>query len=278
MNLPTVSERPAVASGLDQTHLTGEVSIWIENVSVRYRMPNLNTRSIKEFVIRAIQRKIQFRYHWALRDVTIRVPKGEILGLVGHNGAGKTTLMKVVARIMKPTAGRVVVRGKLSALISVGAGFHVELTGRENIFLNGSMLGFSHREIEEKFESIVNFAELWDYIDQPLRTYSSGMRARLGFAVATDTKPDVLIVDEVLAVGDEAFRSKSSERMRSFRDGGTTILLVSHSMPTIQEICHRVAWIHQGHLRMIGDTESVVKDYVLERQKHGEKKNPRLRA
>jgi ABC-type polysaccharide/polyol phosphate transport system ATPase subunit len=154
----------------------------------------------------------------------------------------------------------------------------MELTGRENVFLNGALLGFTRQELAEKFDRIVDFAELWDYIDQPLRTYSSGMRARLGFAVATEAQPDILIVDEILSVGDEAFRSKSADRMREFRDRGATILLVTHSMPTVKETCHRVAWIHQGRVRLTGETEEVVDQYIRERQAHQRKKSPRLRA
>lgn len=252
--------------------------IVLEHLGVRYRLPSIATRSIKEFTIRMLKGQLHYAYHWALRDVSLTVKDGEILGLIGHNGAGKSTLLKAVTRILKPTEGRLIVRGNVAALLGVGAGFHMELTGRENVFLNGTILGFSIKEMEEKYERIVDFAELWDYIDQPIRTYSSGMRARLGFAIATDSKPDILIVDEILAVGDESFRKKSSDRMKVFRDQGTTILLVTHNMETVRDICHRVAWIHQGQLRMLGDREEVVTQYVHERSQHSEKQNPRQRA
>jgi ABC-type polysaccharide/polyol phosphate transport system ATPase subunit len=260
------------------TPVSGLPAVEIQNVSIRYRMPNIKTNSIKEFAIRTLQGKMKIQKHLALNNVSLQVNQGDILGLIGHNGAGKSTLLKVVSRILKPTEGRVIVRGNVAALLAVGAGFHQELTGRENVFLNGALLGFSNKEISEKFEGIVDFAELWDFIDQPLRTYSSGMRARLGFAVATDAQPDILIVDEVLAVGDEAFRKKSEDRMREFRERGTTILLVSHSMNTIKDICHQAAWIHQGQLRMLGEVNEVVDEYMLERQLHREKKNAKLRA
>lgn len=250
----------------------------IDHLGIRYRLPSIATRSIKNFIIQVLRGQLHYTYKWALRDVTLKVGDGEILGLIGHNGAGKSTLLKAVARILKPTEGRLIVQGRVTALLGVGAGFHQELTGRENVYLNGTILGFTIKEMEEKFERIVDFAELWDYIDQPIRTYSSGMRARLGFAIATDSKPDILIVDEILAVGDEAFRKKSADRMKAFRDQGTTTLLVTHSMETVRDICHRVAWIHQGELRMIGETEEVVTQYVEERSRHSEKKNPRQRA
>lgn len=253
-------------------------AIEVEQLGVRYRLPSISTSSVKEFVIRMVKGELHYSYHWALRDINLKVRTGEILGLVGHNGAGKSTLLKVVARILKPTEGRMIVRGDVATLLGVGAGFHQELTGRENVYLNGTILGFSMEEMNEKFDRIVDFAELWDYIDQPIRTYSSGMRARLGFAIATDSKPDILIVDEILSVGDEAFRKKSADRMKSFRDQGTTILLVSHSMNTIQDICHRVAWIHQGQLRMIGEVDEVVERYLEERRRHTQKQNPGKRA
>ncbi|HUF40143.1 MAG TPA: ABC transporter ATP-binding protein [Anaerolineales bacterium] len=276
MNSPTSSD-PGAPPGSIATN-DHEAAVIIDNLSVRYRLPNINTNSLKEFAIKAVTGQIKYDYLWALKDVSLTIRKGEILGLIGHNGAGKSTLLKVVARVLKPTEGRARVHGHVAPLLGIGAAFHIELTGRENVFLNGSLLGFSRKDMEEKFERIVDFAELWDYIDQPLRIYSSGMRARLGFAVATDAQPDILIVDEVLAVGDEAFRSKCEDRMRAFRDAGATIILVTHSMETILGICHRAAWIHQGRVRMMGETKEVVNSYIEERREHRSKQNPRLRA
>jgi ABC-type polysaccharide/polyol phosphate transport system ATPase subunit len=181
--------------------------------------------------------------------------------LIGQNGAGKSTLLKLIARVLRPTSGRVVVRGHVAPLLEFGAGFHPELSGRENIYLNGALLGFTSKEMDEKFNRIVDFAELWDFIDAPLRTYSSGMWARLGFAVATDVKPDILIIDEILSVGDEAFQRKSATRMQEFRDQGATILLVSHTMLTIEEMCKQTAWLHHGQLMAIGETQQVIQAY-----------------
>ena len=170
-------------------------------------------------------------------------------------------MLKLIARVFRPTAGRVVVTGKVAPLLEFGAGFHPELTGRENIYLNGALMGFSHREMEGKLEGIVDFAELWDFIDVPLRTYSSGMNARLGFAVATDVQPDILLIDEVLSVGDESFKRKSSARMQKFRDRGATIILVSHDMEMIQKMCNRAAWLDHGRLKVIGAANEVIQAY-----------------
>jgi ABC-type polysaccharide/polyol phosphate transport system ATPase subunit len=261
MSLPTVPDTLTDASRtLLKSQANNEV-IRFENVSVCFNLPNVKLRSFKGYIIARIRRGVRYRKLWALRNINLTVNRGEVMGIIGPNGAGKSTLLQVVSRILKPTEGRVWVRGQIAPLLGIGAGFHQELTGRENVFLNGTLLGFSRSEMEEKFERIVDFAELWDFIDAPLRTYSTGMRARLGFAVATDTKPDILIIDEVLSVGDEAFREKSTNRMREFFEGGTTILLVSHSMSTIQELCHKVAWIHKGNIQMLGNTKKVVKAY-----------------
>ena len=173
----------------------------------------------------------------------------------------KSTLLKLIARVLRPSQGRVRVYGKVAPLLEFGAGFHPELTGRENVFLNGALLGFSKAEMEAKFDRIVEFAELGNFIDAPMRTYSSGMWARLGFAVATDVEPDILIIDEVLSVGDEAFQHKSSDRILEFREQGVTILLVSHSMDTVLDMCHRVAWIDHGHLHKIGLAEEIIPEY-----------------
>lgn len=236
--------------------------ISVENVTVSYRVPKEQVRTFKEYAIRRIQGRIQHNEFLALNDVSLHVNKGEVFGLVGVNGAGKTTLLRLVARVMRPTKGRVRIWGKVAPLLAMGAGFHNELTGRENIFVNGALLGFSHKEMDEKFSSIVNFADLWDFIDAPLRTYSSGMLARLGFAVATDSMPDILIVDEILSVGDTAFQEKSLARIEAFRESGGTILLVSHGMDTIRRMCQRAAWLDQGQVRAIGPTNEVVQQYL----------------
>jgi ABC-2 type transport system ATP-binding protein len=238
-----------------------DVAISLENVGVCYRTPGERFYTFKEYVIRWLQRRVRQRDFWALNNVNLHIYRGETFGLIGSNGAGKSTLLKLAARVLRPTTGRVVVVGHTAPLLEFGAGFHPELTGRENIFLNGAILGFSHRQMEEKFERIVDFAELWDFIEAPIRTYSSGMIARLGFAVATDIEPDILLIDEILSVGDESFQHKSAARMQAFRDRGATILLVSHDMSTIEEICHRAAWIDHGQIQEIGPVSEVIRTY-----------------
>lgn len=257
MSLLTVSE-PKLASARPAN---APAAILLENVSVRYLVPRERIGTFKEYAIRWLQRKIQNYYFWALKDVSLEIRPGEVFGLVGKNGAGKSTMLKLVARVLRPTMGRVVVRGHVAPLLEVGAGFHGELTGRENVFLNGSMLGYTHAEMSEKFPRIVEFAELQDFIDAPMRTYSTGMWARLGFAIATDIEPDILIVDEVLSVGDEAFQRKSLARIHDIREKGTTILFVSHSMTAIQEMCHRAAWIDDGRIEAVGEPAEVIEAY-----------------
>ena len=227
--------------------------IGVEHASVRYFVPHERVGTFKEYAIRKIQRRIQNDEFWALKDVSFEVTKGEIFGLIGANGAGKSTLLKLVARVLKPTEGRVWVRGRVAPLLAMGAGFHMELSGRENIFLNGTLLGYSQKQIRERLNAIIEFAELQDFIDAPMRTYSSGMVARLGFSVATDQMPDILIVDETLAVGDTAFREKSIERIRDFQENGATTLYVTHSMEEVEMTCNRAAWLDHGHLFFVGN-------------------------
>jgi ABC-2 type transport system ATP-binding protein/lipopolysaccharide transport system ATP-binding protein len=255
----SVLEMPAAAK-LGPSY-EGSDAISFEKVGVCYRTPNERIVTFKEYAIRWLQGKVRHREVWALRDVHLQIKRGETFGLIGRNGAGKSTLLKLIARVLRPTTGRVIVRGKIAPLLEFGAGFHPELTGRENVYLNGAMLGFGRREMDEKFDRIVDFAELWDFIDSPIRTYSSGMTARLGFAVATDIQPDILLVDEVLSVGDEAFQRKSSARMHEFRDGGATVLMVSHNMAVIQDMCHRVAWLDHGSLMAAGSPTEVIQVY-----------------
>src|SRR6266496_6534128 len=202
--------------------------IILNNVSVRYRAPEEAIGTFKEYAIQVLRRNVRFREFKALNNVDLQVNQGEILGIIGRNGAGKSTLLKVIARVLIPTEGRVRIRGVVSPLLELGAGFHPELTGRENIFLNGTLLGHSRREIESRLSEIIEFAELGAFIEAPLRTYSSGMVARLGFSVSTTWKPEILILDEVLSVGDEAFRHKCQLRMEKYREEGTNTLLVTH--------------------------------------------------
>lgn len=259
MNLHTASDQKKTNHVLtEQTH---EDVVRLEDVTVSYRVPSERIGTFKEYMIRRIQGRVRHQDFLALDQVNINVKNGEVFGIIGKNGAGKSTLLKLVARVMKPTSGRVWVRGRVAPLLEYGAGFHPELTGRENVYLNGALLGFTQRQMKEKFDRIVDFAELWDFIEAPLRTYSSGMIARLGFAIATDVDPDILIVDEVLSVGDEAFQQKSSERMLSFQQQGTSIIIVSHNMAIIQQMCDRVAWIDHGCLQMIGTPAETIQAY-----------------
>ncbi len=239
-----------------------ETVIGIEHASVRYFVPREHVGSFKEYAIRKIQRRIFNDEFLALNDVSFEVKKGEIFGIIGANGAGKSTLLKLVARIMRPSSGRVWVKGRVAPLLAMGAGFHPELSGRENVFLNGTLLGYSQQQMRARFDSIVEFAELQDFIDAPIRTYSSGMQARLGFAVATDQKPDILIVDEALAVGDTAFQKKSLDRIQEYQKNGTTTLFVSHGMGEVEATCNRAAWLHHGQLMFIGDAKEAVARYL----------------
>jgi ABC-type polysaccharide/polyol phosphate transport system ATPase subunit len=217
--------------------------------------------SLKEYTIRRLKRNLAFQDFWALNKVTFQVARGEFFGIIGPNGAGKSTLLKVIARVLHPTAGRVRVRGRVCPLLELGAGFDPELTGRENIFLNGTILGFTRRNLESRQNRIIEFAGLRDFIDAPLRTYSSGMVARLGFAIVTDEKPDILIIDEILSVGDAEFQEKSAKRMNEFLHSGTTILLVSHSLADIRRFCQRVIWLQHGNLMAEGTPDLVIKQY-----------------
>ncbi len=238
-----------------------EAVIRLSDVSVRYRLPGERIRTFKEYAIRILQNKIQFKDFYALRDVNLDIVKGEIFGIIGNNGAGKSTLLKVISRVLIPTQGRVWIKGVVSPLLELGAGFHPELTGRENVFLNGTILGHPRREIEEHMDEIIEFSELGAFIDSPLRTYSSGMYARLGFAASTTWEPGILILDEVLSVGDESFRKKCETRMKRFRSGGTTSILVSHSMDSILSLCKRAAWLDHGTIRLVGPASEVVTAY-----------------
>lgn len=260
MNLSTVLE--PLSTRTAQPSLDSPTVISVENVTVRYRVPKEQIRTFKEYAIRRIQRRVQHNEFLALNSVNLTVQKGEVFGLIGPNGAGKTTLLRLVARVMRPTEGRVVVVGNVAPLLAMGAGFHMELTGRENVYLNSAILGYDRKTIDQNFDRIVDFAELWDFIDSPLRTYSSGMVARLGFAVATDIMPEILIVDEALSVGDTAFQEKSLARIRSFQERGSTILLVTHAMETIRNMCNRAAWLDQGRLRLVGPAQEVVNQYL----------------
>lgn len=260
MNLLTAPDRYSTAEPL-KAHLAEDPVVVLNEATVRYRIPREKVRTFKEFAIRRMQGKLQFEDLLALHKVSFEVKRGEVFGLIGANGAGKTTLLRLVARVMRPTSGRVIVRGRVAPLLAMGAGFHPELTGRENVFLNGTLLGYTRRQIEERMDWIVKFSELDGFIDAPLRAYSSGMMARLGFAVATAQMPEVLIIDEVLSVGDIAFQEKSGARISEFREAGATILLVSHSMSVVKKMCNRAAWLHHGKIMELGESAMVVEKF-----------------
>lgn len=251
-----------------------EVVIHLEQVSVVYRAPRERIDTFKEYAIRLLKGGVTHDEFRALNEVTFDIRRGEVFGIIGHNGAGKSTLLKVVSRVLKPTGGRVWVKGRLAPMLELGAGFHPELTGRENVFLNGTLLGYSHAQMEELFDEIVEFAELQDFIDAPLRTYSTGMVVRLGFAVATATRPDVLVVDEVLSVGDEPFQAKCAARIGYFRAQGTAILLVTHDSRLALQMCDRAVWLDHGAVRGLGDTPEVIAAYQHHYGKPGEFTEP----
>ena len=244
-----------------EQEMNKEAIVQIENVSVNYRLPTERIGSFKEYAIRKLQRRVKIEDFLALIDVSMTVNKGDVFGIIGNNGAGKSTILKVISRVLKPSKGRVVVRGRIAPLLELGAGFHPELSGRENIFLNGALLGYSREDMEKVFDEIVAFSELEQFINSPIRTYSSGMYARLGFAVATAHMPDILILDEILSVGDEAFQKKSRERLQSFQEKGATVLMVSHGLDSMISMCNRVAWLDQGRLRLLGEPSEVVAAY-----------------
>jgi ABC-type polysaccharide/polyol phosphate transport system ATPase subunit len=237
-------------------------AIAIESVSKRFRLFREKPTTLKQRLLTSRSRAEDF---WALRDVTFDVREGGTLGLIGHNGSGKTTLLKVVAGILRPTSGVVRQRGRLAALLELGAGFHPELTGRENVYLNASFLGLSRKDTDRVYDDIVAFAELEDFMENEVKFYSSGMLVRLGFAVAVHVDPEVLLIDEVLAVGDEAFQAKCIERVRTFQREGRTIVLVTHALDTVREICDRAVMLHHGLVHALGSPEDVVREmrYVL---------------
>ena len=235
--------------------------IEVNHVSLCYRMSAERVSGMKEFLVQALQGKLQYKEFWALEDVDFSIEKGEVLGLVGANGAGKSTMLKVISGILKPTKGTVTVHGNIVPMLELGSGFDLELTGRENVFLNGAILGYSEDFLKEKYQEIVDFSELGEFIEMPLRNYSSGMITRLAFSIATVVKPDILIVDEILSVGDAAFQKKSKNRMMELMSGGTTVLLVSHSAEQITEMCSRAIWLEKGTMKMIGPAADVCRAY-----------------
>lgn len=235
--------------------------ITVDHVSMQFRMDQKHTSSLKEWLISWIKRQRKHERFLALNDVSFQVRRGEILGIIGHNGAGKSTLLKVVSGLYKPSEGKVVTAGRIAPMLELGSGFDPELPGHDNIFLNGAILGFSKKFIESKYDEIIGFSELGEFISMPIKTYSSGMMTRLAFSIATIVEPEILIVDEILSVGDMAFQEKSRERMMKLMAGGTTVLFVSHSLQQIRNMCDRVLWLDHGSVKMIGNPNEVCAAY-----------------
>lgn len=238
------------------------IMVSVSDVSMRFRLTENRATSLKEFVTRKIRNDIKTNEFWALKHVSFDVYAGEVLGIIGRNGSGKSTILKIISGILKPTEGTVNTQGNIVPMLELGSGFDMDMTGRENIFLNGAILGYTEEFLNEKYEEIVDFSELGMFIDSPLRNYSSGMLARLAFSIATVVNPEILIVDEILAVGDEAFQNKSRARMMELMSGGATVMFVSHSMQQIRDMCERVVWIDGGDMRMIGPVDEVCDAYV----------------
>ncbi|MEA5051061.1 MAG: ABC transporter ATP-binding protein [Oscillospiraceae bacterium] len=240
------------------------VMVSVKNVSMEFNMSSERIDSIKEYFIKLVQGKLFFKSFWALNDVSVDIRRGEVFGIIGLNGSGKSTLLKVISGIMKPTKGTAQVFGTLSPMIELGAGFDPELSGGENIYLNGAILGYSRKFMRSVYDEIVDFAEIGDFIDTPVKNYSSGMKARIGFAIATVVKPQVLIVDEVLGVGDFKFQKKCEERISELMAGDTTVIFVSHSLEQVRRLCTRVMWLKKGSVVAIGDTRTVCDEYEKE--------------
>ena len=235
-------------------------AITVRGVWKNFRLYHERNRYIKAAVLRG--RRARYEEFWALQDVTLDVPHGATVGVIGSNGSGKTTLLKCLTGIYTPERGNITIDGNVAALLELGAGFHAELSGTENIYLNGSILGMSKKEIDAKFDSIVEFAGLEQFIDTPVKNFSSGMVVRLGFSIATHVEPEVLLIDEILAVGDQAFQRKSTEKIEQFRREGRTILVVSHSLGLVQQLCNTVVWLERGRVKMVGDANDVIASYT----------------
>lgn len=241
--------------------MRNDVQIMLENISMEYVVDRNGIQSMKEYMVSLLKGTIKRETYQALNNISFSVKTGEVLGVIGKNGAGKSTLLKIISGILKPSSGQISTRGTIAPLLELGSGFDQDLTGYENIFLNGAILGYSKEFLQESYQKIVDFSELGDFIYSPIRTYSSGMMMRLAFSIAAVIVPDVLIVDEILAVGDAAFQKKSKQRMKELMSGGTTVLFVSHDLEQIRSMCDRVLWLDKGKVRAIGETEEVCEQY-----------------
>lgn len=241
--------------------MSKQPAIIVDNVSMKFNLSKEKVDSLKDYIIKSIKKEIKYNEFWALQNVSFTVEKGDRVGILGLNGAGKSTLLKVIAGVFKPTEGSVTKHGKMVPLLELGAGFDQHYTGKENIYLYGAMLGYSKEFIDEKYDEIVKFSELKDFIDVPIKNYSSGMKSRLGFSIATVVSPKILILDEVLSVGDAKFRKKSEKKVLSMFDSGVTVLFVSHSLAQVQRICNKAMILEKGKLIAYGDIDTISKQY-----------------
>lgn len=234
----------------------------VDDVSMMFNLSSEKIDSIKEYFVKAIRHELHYQEFWALKNVSFELEKGDSIGIIGLNGSGKSTLLKVVSGILKPTKGKVETTGYIAPLIELGAGFDANLSARENIYLNGAILGYDRAYMNERFDEIIEFAELQDFVDTAVKNFSSGMVARLGFAIATMNIPDILIIDEILAVGDYKFQEKSFSRMKKMIDSGATVVFVSHSIEQVKEICKKALWLEHGNVKMLGDAQTVCDCYM----------------
>ena len=241
--------------------MSKQPAIIVDNVSMKFNLSKEKVDSLKDYIIKSIKKEIKYNEFWALQNVSFTVERGDRVGILGLNGAGKSTLLKVIAGVFKPTEGSVTKHGKMVPLLELGAGFDQQYTGKENIYLYGAMLGYSKEFIDEKYDEIVKFSELKDFIDVPIKNYSSGMKSRLGFSIATVVSPKILILDEVLSVGDAKFRKKSEKKVLSMFDSGVTVLFVSHSLAQVQRICNKAMILEKGKLIAYGDIDTISKQY-----------------
>ena len=241
--------------------MENETIISVKGVSMVFNMATEKLESLKEYFLKLAKRQLMMQEFYALRDINVEIKRGESVALICTNGSGKSTLLKIIAGVMSPTYGSVSVDGTIAPLIELGAGFDMELTARENVFLNGAVLGYDRKFMQEHFQNIIDFAELWEFVDVPVKNYSSGMVARLGFSIATEVRGDVLIVDEVLAVGDFRFQEKCHRRMEEMMANGTTLLFVSHSTDQVRQLCKKAVWLRKGKVEMIGDANTVCDAY-----------------
>ena len=238
-----------------------QTMICVDHVYMRFNLSSEKFDSFKEYVIKSLKKLVSYDEFWALKDVSFELKKGDALGLIGLNGSGKSTMLKTIAGVLKPTKGTVTVNGSIAPLIELGAGFDMDLTARENVFLNGALLGYSRKEMEKYYDDIVDFSELQSFMDVPVKNFSSGMVSRLAFAIATIGKPDILIVDEVLSVGDFRFQEKCERRIQNMMDGETTILFVSHNINQVEKLCNKIVWLEKGVVKAFGDAKEIANEY-----------------